>query len=188
MKKDVLRYIKNDMWEVLSNKKYLQAEIKGKLKEIEERRKEALAEYKNLPEDDWYRQYAFRTTNEHFDSERVRAIFDLYERWHNNQSYYLIYKDGSCVCITAEDILGGEKFPKVSDVVYAYMMSADDELDTESGDLDFYSDERMEACDWDYSVEDERKEVYEMSIEVRFGTDCGKKYQQRHPEFVPVRP
>lgn len=186
MKKDVLRIIKNDMWDVLSNKKYLQAEIKVRLREIEGRRKEALAEYKDLPEDDFYRQYMFRSLNERYDRERIEVIGNLFEQWHNSQSYYLIYKDGSCVCITAEDILGGEKFPKVSDVVYAYMVSADDEMDTETGDLDFYTEERMEACDYDYDIEDERKWQYETAVEFKFGTEWSRKYQLAHPEFVPM--
>lgn len=186
MKKDVLKTIKNDMWAVLSDKKYLQAEIKAKLKEIEEQRKEALAEYKDMPEDDWYRQYMFRSLNETFDRKRIDAIWDLYERWHNDQSYYLIYKDGSCVCISAEEILGGEKFPKVSDVVYAQMQSADDDMDTEMGDRDFYSEERLEACDYDYGVEDERKEQYELAIEIKFGTEFGNRYMANHPGYQPV--
>lgn len=186
MKKDVLKVIKNDMWDTLSNKKYLQAEIKAALKDVEEQRKEALADYQDLPEEDSFRQYMFRSLNERYDRRRVEVIGNLFEQWHNCQSYYLIYKDGSSVCITAEDILGGEKFPKVSDVVYAYMISADDEMDTESGDLDFYTDERLEACDYDYDVEDERKWQYETAVEFKFGTEWSQQYKQAHPEFVPM--
>ena len=57
MKKDILRYIKNDMWEVRHCKKDVQAQLKQELAELEARRKEALADYVDLPEDDWYRVF-----------------------------------------------------------------------------------------------------------------------------------
>ena len=44
MKKDILRYIKNDMWETRHSKKDVQAMLKAELAELETRRKEALAE------------------------------------------------------------------------------------------------------------------------------------------------
>jgi len=186
MNKQTLRTIKNDMWDVLSNKKYVQASIKQLQKEIERERKEALEEYIGLPEDDWYRSYGFRITNEAYDRRLADAVDYLYSQWHNDQVYYLIYKDGSEVVISAEEILGGVKFPKVSDVVYAEMSSADDHMDTETGDLDWYSDAAMEACDYDYDAEDERKWQYETAIQYKFGTEWARRWQQSHPEFAPV--
>ncbi len=186
MKKDILRFIKNDMWETRHNKKDVQAMLKVELAELEARRQEALAEYADLPESDWYRAYAFRTTNERYDQRRIEVIGRVIDQWHNDQSYHLIYKDGSVVCITAEEILSGEPFPKMSDIVYAELMSADDHMDTESGDLDFYSEERMEACGWDYEAEDERKWQYETAIQFKFGTEWSARWSQMHPEFVPM--
>lgn len=186
MKKDVLRTIKNDMWDVRANKKYCQAEIKLRLREVEQRRKDALAEYEALPEDDFFRSYAFRTTNERFDRERIDVVKEVFDRYDNYQSYYLIYNDGSSVVITAEEILGGEPFPKMSGIVYAQMVSADDYMDTESGDLDFYTDESLQKCGYDYSVEDERKYQYELAIEFKFGTQWSKELHASHPEFVPM--
>ena len=186
MKRDVLRCIKNDMWETRHNKKDVQAMIKRELAELEARRKEALAEYADLPEDDWYRAYAFRTTNEAYDQRRIEVIGRVINQWHNDQSYHLIYKDGSVACITAEEILSGEPFPKMSDIVYAEMFSADDHMDTETGDLDWYSDERMEACDWNYEAEDERKWQYETAIQFKFGTEWSRTWKQAHPEFIPM--
>ena len=185
MLKDVLRTIKNDMWDTLSNKKYVQAQIKKLMTEIERERKEALAEYMDLPEDE-HRAYLFRTTNEAYDKRLADAIDYAYSQWHNDQSYYLIYKDGSEVVISAEEILSGAKFPKVSDVVYAEMSSADDHMDTETGDLHWYSEERMAACDWDYDVEGERVWQYETAIQFKFGTEWAQRWRQMHPEFVPV--
>lgn len=186
MKKDILKTIKNDMWGVLGNKKYFQARIKQLTAEIEKERKEALAEYKNMPEDDWYRAYSFRTTNAAYDKRLTNAISYECSQWHNDQMYHLIYKDGSEVVISAEEILGGVKFPKISDVVYAEMSSADDYMDTETGDLYWYSDERMKACDWDYDAEDEARWQYESAIQYKFGTEWAKQWAQDHPEFVPM--
>ena len=186
MKKDILRYIKNDMWEVRHCKKDVQAQLKQELAELEARRKEALADYVDLPEDDWYRAYGFRTTNATYDRLRQELISNVYNGWHNDQMYHLIYKDGSEVVITAEEILGGEPFPKMSDIVYAELSSADDYMDTESGDLHWYTDERMEACVWDYDVEDEHKWQYETAIQFKFGTEWSQRYSRQHPEFVPM--
>lgn len=186
MKRDILRFIKNDMWEVRHCKKDVQAQLKEALNELEARRKEALAEYAGLPEDDWYRAYAFRTTNERYDRERTEVVSRVYNQWHNDQSYHLIYKDGSVVCIHADEILSGEPFPKMSDIVYAEMSSADDHMDTETGDLHWYSDERMEACGWNYDAEDEAVWQYETAIQFKFGTEWSKRWSRLHPDFVPV--
>ncbi len=177
-----LRAITNDAWENTLNKKYVNAQIERRLAEIEDRRKEALAEYAGLPEDDWYRAYAIRTTNENYDRICAEAVDSIINQWHNDQSYYFIYKDGSCVAITAEEILRGAKRPLLTGIAYACLLSADDHYDTETGDLDFYTDERMEACDWNYDAEDERKWQYETAIEFKFGTEWSKK----HPEFAPA--
>lgn len=186
MKRDVLKAIKSDMREVLGNKKCLKAEIKTRLKEIEEQRKEALSDYMNLPENDLCRQYMFRSLNESFDRRRVDAINGLFERYHNDQNYYLIYEDGSFICITAEEILDGKKLPKMSGIVYAHMQSADDDMDTEIGDRDFYTDERMAACDYDYSAEDERLFQYELAIEIKYGTEYGVHYIAKHPDYQQI--
>ncbi len=186
MKRDILRLIKNDMWEVRHCKKDVQQQVKVELAELESRRKEALAEYAGLPEDDWYRAYAFRTTNERYDKLRLEVIGRVMYNWQNDQSYHLIYKDGSEVCITAEEILSGEPFPKMSDIVYAEMSTADDHMDTETGDLHWYSDESMEACGWNYDAEDERKWQYETAIQYKFGTEWSRRYSREHPDFVPM--
>ena len=102
MKRDILKLIKNDMWETRHSKKDVQSMLKTELAELESRRKEALAEYVGLPEDDWYRAYIFRTTNAAYDRRRQELISNVYDRWHNDQMYHLIYKDGSEVVITAE--------------------------------------------------------------------------------------
>ena len=185
MKKDILRYIKNDMWETRHNNKDVQVLLKRRLAELEVRRKEALAEndsVSDLEMRDWFN----RQVNESYDRRRLDAISDVYDSFHNDQMYHLIYKDGNEVCISAEEILSGDPFPKMSDIVYAEMSSADDHMDTESGDLDWYTDERMEACGWDYDAEDERRWQYETAIQYKFQTVGSLRWRQEHPEFVPM--
>lgn len=185
MKKDILRCIKNDMWETRHNKKYVQAMLKAQLAELEARRKEAIAENDDVADKE-VRGWFNRDVNRAYDRRRQELISSVYDFWHNDQMYHLIYKDGSEVVITAEEILGGEPFPKMSDIVYAEMSSADDHMDTETGDLYWYSDERMEACDWDYDVEGERVWQYETAILYKFGTEWAKRYSRQHPEFIPM--
>ena len=66
------------------------------------------------------------------------------------------------------------------------MSSAYDHMDTETGDLFWYSDERMEACGWNYEIEDDRRWQYETAIQFKFGTEWAQRWRQMHPEFVPV--
>ena len=186
MKKDILRYIKNDMWETRHSKKDVQAMLKAELAELETRRKEALAENESLDVSDVSKAWFNRQTNETYDRRRQELISGVYDRWHNDQMYHLIYKDGSEVVITAEEILSGEPFPKMSDIVYAEMSSADDHMDTETGDLYWNSDERMAACGGDYAAEDEAVWQYETAIQYKFGTEWAKRWSQKHPEFVPM--
>lgn len=185
MKRDILKLIKNDMWETRHNKKYVQAMLKAQLAELEARRKEAIAENDDVADEE-VRGWFNRDVNRAYDRRRQELISSVYDFWHNDQMYHLIYKDGSEVVITAEEILSGEPFPKMSDIVYAEMSSADDHMDTETGDLYWYSDERMESCDWDYDVEGERVWQYETAIQFRFGTEWAKRWNQKHPEFVPM--
>lgn len=185
MKKDILRCIKNDMWEVRHCKKDVQALLKRELAELEARRQEALAENDSV-EDLEVRGWFNRDTNACYDRRRADLIQNVYDNWHNDQSYHLIYEDGSEVCITAEDILSGEPFPKMSGIVYAEMSSADDHMDTETGDLYWYSDERMAACDWNYDAEDDARWQYETAIQYKFKTEWARRWSALHPEFVPM--
>ena len=185
MKRDILKLIKNDMWETRHNKKDVQAMLKAQLAELEARRKEAIAENDDVADEE-VRGWFNRDVNRAYDRRRQELISNVYDFWHNDQMYHLIYKDGSEVAITAEEILSGEPFPKMSDIVYAEMSSADDHMDTETGNLYWYSDERMEACDWDYDVEGERVCQYETAIQYKFGTEWSKRYSRVHPEFVPM--
>lgn len=185
MKKDILRTIKKDMQAVRHNKKDVQRQIKAELAELEASRKEELAENESVT-DFGMRAWFNRQVNERYDLLRLDVVMDVYDCWHNDQMYYLIYKDGSDVCISAEEILSGEPFPKMSDIVYAEMSSAGDYMDTETGKLDWYSDERIEACGGNYDDEDEHKWRYETAIQFKFGTAWSARWSRKHPEFVPI--
>ena len=52
MKRDILKLIKNDMWETRHNKKYVQAMLKAQLAELEARRKEAIAENDDVADEE----------------------------------------------------------------------------------------------------------------------------------------
>lgn len=186
MKRDILKYIKNDMWYTRHDKKDVQAMLKAELAELEARRKEELDDNAALDVSPESLAHFNWQTNERYDRCRQELIGRVIDRFHNDQMYHLIYKDGSEVVITAEEILSGEPFPKMSDIVYAEMSSADDHMDTETGNLYWYSDERMEACDWDYDVEGECVWQYEAAIQYKFGTEWSRRYSREHPEFVPM--
>ena len=187
MLKGYLKSIKDDLWSVLSEKKYVQRAIKERERELKAYLKGEMARnaeiWRDYPD---ALAYQNRQDKERVDRLLFKAVTEISGMHHNDQSYHLIYKDGSEACVTAEEILLGEPFPKVSDVVYAELSSADDNYDTETGDLNFYSNEAMEACDGDYAAEDERRWQYDAAIEIKYGTKWGIRWMQNHPDFVPV--
>ena len=58
--------------------------------------------------------------------------------------------------------------------MYAHYQDGYDEMDTESGALHFYEGDEV-----DYEAEDERKEAYENAIEIKYGTEFGKRLVAR---------
>lgn len=182
MLKDKLSYIKNDMLEVRGNRKWLRALLKTKLAEIENERKAAIADNNALDVCDESKAWLNSRTNETFRKRKIDAIWDEYENWHNDQSYYLIYRDGSETVIDANEILaGGKPFPKMTSIVYAEMQSADDWVDTETGDLDEMIGDCMDAG------YDDRKFQYESAIAFKYGTAWSRRYAAKHPDFVPMK-
>ena len=186
MLKNMLTAIKEDLKNVRSNRGFVQDEIKRKTREIEAGRKAELAENARTFDNPESLDFWTRKTNETFNSQLTKAISDIFARYHEDQSYHIIYKDGSEVCVTAEEILGGEPFPKLTGIVYAELSSGWENYDTETGNLDFYSEKAMEACDGDYDTEDERRWQYDAAIEIKYGTEWGTRWMWNHPDFVPV--
>ena len=66
MKRDILKLIKNDMWETRHNKKYVQAMLKAQLAELEARRKEAIAENDDVADEE-VRGWFNRDVNRAYD-------------------------------------------------------------------------------------------------------------------------
>ena len=162
--RELLKEIKERMKDSHKNVYYINKQIKKIEKEFAERAKEELATYSD-PDGYFAMQYK--------ESMRVRlqrAILDEYNRWDGETHYYLIYKDGSCVCTSDEDLISGDPMPKLTDIVYAHYQDGYDEMDTESGALHFY-----EGDDVDYEAEDARKQAYEDAIEVKYGTEYGRR-------------
>lgn len=162
--KELLREIKDRIKESHRDIPYIKAQIKKIEKEFAERMAEELATYSD-PDGYFAMQY-----KESMERRMRDAIFAEYSRWDGETHYYLIYKDGSCVCISDEDLISGDPMPKLTNIVYAYYQDGYDEMDTESGSLHFYEGDEV-----DYEAEDARKQAYEDAIEVKFGTEYGRR-------------
>ncbi len=162
---ETLRAIKSMMREAHSNVKYIQAEEKALRKEQAQRMKEYLEGM------DGYWRIREKERLERIFAEEIDA---LYSNWDAEDSYYLIYKDGSCVCTSDAELISGEKLPKLTDIVYAMYSGTCDSWDTESGELHWYEGDEV-----DYEAEDERKEAYENAIEIKYGTEFGKRLVAR---------
>lgn len=185
MLKDRLKAIKTDMRDVRSNKADCQCEVRCHLRELERERKRALAECERTYTDMGSRLCERDRINRKFDQLQEIEQDRILNRWHSDQQYYLIYADGSEAIISAEEILLGEKFPRITGIVYAELFSADDHFDTETGDLYWYSEERLQACGYDYEAENDSKWQYETAIQYKYRTEWSRSWSRAHPEFVP---
>ena len=185
MLKDRLDAIKKDMRDVRSNRAACQSELGRHLRRLERERREALAENERSDIGEASRLCERDRIEKRFERLRAIAVDDIYSRWHNEQMYYLIYRDGSEAIVSAEDILAGEKLPRLTGIAYAELSSADDHFDTETGDLFWYSEERLQACGYDYNAEDDRKWQYETAIQYKFSTPWSQRWKKEHPDFVP---
>ena len=185
MQKDRLNAIKKDMRDVRSSRSACQSELDRRLRELERERREALAENERCKASEAYRLCERDRIEKRFEQLRAVAADDVLSRWHDEQVYYLIYRDGSEAIISAEDILSGEKLPRLSGIAYAELSSADEHYDTETGDLDWYAEERLQACGYDYEAEDDRKWQYETAIQYKFSTFWSQRWRREHPDFVP---
>ncbi len=185
MLKDRLKSIKADIRDVRSNRSACQSELNRRLRELERERRNALAENERSKASEACRLCERDRIEKRFAQLRMVAIDDIYSRWHDEQVYYLIYRDGSEVIISAEDILSGEKLPRLTGIAYAELSSANEHYDTETGDLFWYSDEHMQACGYDDEAEDDRKWQYETAIQYKFSTPWSQRWRKEHPDFVP---
>lgn len=90
MKRDILKYIKNDMWYTRHDKKDVQAMLKAELAELEARRKEELDDNAALDVSPESLAHFNWQTNERYDRRRQELIGRVIDRFHNDQMYHLI--------------------------------------------------------------------------------------------------
>lgn len=158
MKKNTLRGIKELMKDAHNNAPYALAAGRKVEKEYD----------KKIAAASWYFE------RESLTQRKGKAIADAMRPWSAEGSYYLIYNDGSCACTSDDDLISGDKLPRLTGIVYAEYQGTDDHYDTETGDLHFY-----EGDDVDYEAEDTRKQAYDDAIEIKYGTDYGRKISTR---------
>lgn len=159
MKRDILKEIKEMMKESHRNAALLAREAKNIEKEYKVKMKEEEKEC-----DCFYWTYR----KQQIETEMLNKINNLYKSYDGETMYYIIYKDGSCIAISDEDLINNEKMPKLTDIVFASYNGPNDSWDTEIGELHWYEDVD------DYEAEDERKAEYENAIEIKYNTKYGK--------------
>ena len=159
IKKDIITSIK----EFQSNKKYYNREYK---KLVAEQLKVAKKDYSFYQdsEGNWL-QYMSDTYRNIFNRQR----FDLLDRWGVDDTFHIIYADGSEMNFNSEDILTNSDDAKnisFTNIVYMHQSNGYIDIDTEIGEFT-----------WDIldDAEYEKREQYLASIEIKYKTVWGLK-------------
>lgn len=176
MKQDYWKMIRENMREVRKLRDTCLREIRQESKEERRSYRQRMSE---VPEHD-YSGYRKDQIYREYNNRLARLQDSILRQYNNDQVYYLIYRDGSDVTISAEDILLGEKFPKITDVVYAEMSSADDHVDTETGELDWISDSALDKYG-DYDSSYAAKDEYEIKIQFKYETEWARRHSELNP-------
>ena len=154
-----LREIKNAIRGFKDNREY----AKGQEEKIARHYTEEIAEYDS---ESWIDRRAIVT----LEQQRDRKIHELYDSWGNDVTIHIIYTDGSQCIVSGADILTGEVTPKLQHIAYASYQDGWTEYDTLTGCLDdIWNPEEDEGI--------EAREQYFNSVEIKFGTDWGKKHK-----------
>ena len=95
----------------------------------------------------------------------------LYWQYDGENSYHLIYKDGSEEIVSDGEILATGKIPKLENVVYMQYSGPCDEQDTEIGEWYFISPEGTEE-------EFHRRDCYQDAIQKKFSTSWYQRIQR----------
>lgn len=180
MNRENLKLIKQDMKDLYSSSKYVQAELREARKELKKEYDAEMKENKKIcyPEHLWIWN---KETDEKFKGIWIKTYDEIVTSYHNHQCYYFIYADGTEAIVQAEDLLTGDKMPKLSGIVYAEMESADDWIDTEVGDLDSYLEDEDGCRDF------ELQERYDISVQCKFNTAWSIRYRKNYPDFEPMQ-
>ena len=187
MKRAVLKDIKEDLKFYKDQKKELREALDEVHKDVQ--REYELAQAKIALEPNTEKKLGLLETacvaRKHEHTERIKKTYDVF---YSDHEYTLIYADGTEVNLTALAIMRGEKFPKLSGIVYAIMYADGVFVDTEHGELDFFSDERMEKAGYGERVEVARQYDYLTAIRSKYITEWSLKYRAEHREFVVKNP
>jgi len=164
MKKDVLAQIISSVKEIIGNRKCYNAEYKVLEKEQIKSAISADCYFTDKDDPNWeWINYTRGWLRTHLLKERTQLL----DNYHINQSFQFIYKDGSQRLFSAEEILTGQTTHiNYSNIAYAHMLTAYEEMDTESGELNYDISEDDQA---------EAYEAYQTAIEIKYQTAWGKK-------------
>ncbi len=165
IKKDYLKTIIESIREVQGNVKYYNSRYKQLIKRQIKQAKE-LGEYYEpaLSSLGTWENFLPSWLRDSFQKERS----GLLQYFDPEASYYFVYRDGSNRCFNSEEILTGEATRiKLSGIVYAHMNDPWQEIDTETGELNY-----------DYSEDDQlaAHEEYMNNIERKYKTEWGLKH------------
>jgi len=153
-----LKDIKDAIKDFKNNRSYAKREEK----QIAKRYAEQLSQYN--PEN-WVDHSVINALTEQLKS----AINGLYDSYGNDTTIHIIYTDGSQCVASGTEIVTGEITPKLQYIAYASYMDGWTEFDTLTGPLD---------DKWNLDEEEgfDKREEYFNDIEIKFGTDWGKKH------------
>jgi hypothetical protein len=158
MKKEFLKQIKEAIKDFKDNREWADSQAQ----QIEKRYNEQIEE---LDTDSWIDRQLIETLTKRMNNE----IYNNYEMFGNDTSIHIIYEDGTECCTTGMEIVTNDCTPKIQHIVYASYMDGYIEYDTETGELnyDVSEDDQQEA-----------REEYFNSIEIKYNTTWGRKHNQ----------
>ncbi len=158
-----LKAIKEKIREFKRNREWLNYAIEQEEKKYDEK----LAEYDR---NNWMDKWII----ERLEKQRAEVAYKKCEEFGNDAMIHIIYKDGSECVVSGAEIVGGVITPKMQNIAYANYSDGWVEYDTLTGILvddntDFFGDLSTDAGI-------EARENYYSMIEIKFGTEWGRKH------------
>ena len=158
-----LKAIKEEIREFKRNREWLNYAIEQEEKKYDEK----LAEYDR---NNWMDKWII----ERLEKQRAEVAYKKCEEFGNDAMIHIIYKDGSECVVSGAEIVGGVITPKMQNIAYANYSDGWVEYDTLTGILvddntDFFGDLSTDAGI-------EARENYYSMIEIKFGTEWGRKH------------
>lgn len=158
-----LKAIKEEIREFKRNREWINYAIEQEEKKYDEK----LAEYDR---NNWMDKWII----ERLEKQRAEVAYKKCEEFGNDAMIHIIYKDGSECVVSGAEIVGGVITPKMQNIAYANYSDGWVEYDTLTGILvddntDFFGDLSTDAGI-------EARENYYSMIEIKFGTEWGRKH------------